>query len=224
MRTRITYVGTVLDSLLREAFVRMVHARMRGVWVRGAPPSGPAVWAANHHSWWDPFVAHALLGLADRETGVVMDDANLAGFPFLRRVGVLGTRELKAVTDEVRRGRVMIIFPEGELRPAGPPGPIARGAAWLAGRADAQLLSVGMRVTMRGHEAPEAYVDVVPVRRQLDPLATTTRLAETMRASLADIDALIAESDPRLPLPGFRQAVRGRRSWDERLSRRRPGT
>lgn len=202
----------------------MVHARMRGIWVRGDPPSGSSVWAANHHSWWDPFVAHALLGLAGRDTGVVMDDANLAGFPYLRRVGVVGTRELRAAVGEVRRGRVMVIFPEGLLRPAGPPGPVARGAAWLAQRADAQLLSVGTRVTIRGHEAPEAYVDVVPVERAGDTAATTARLAESMRASLAGIDALIASADPRQPLPGFRQAVRGRRSWDERLSRRGPGT
>jgi len=191
------------------------------------------VWAANHHSWWDPFVAHALLGLAGRETGGVMDDTNLAGFAFLRRVGVLGTRELRTVVTEVQRGRVMIIFPEGELLPAGPPGPLARGAAWLATRADAQLLSVGLRVTVRGHEAPEAYADVVPVNRGSDAApvdggsdvaATTRRLASTMRASLADIDQLIATSDPRLPLPGFRRAVHGRRSWDERLSRGGSGT
>lgn len=221
MRAWITYVGTVLDSLLREAFVRMVRARMRGVWVRGAPPTGRAVWAANHHSWWDPFVAHALVGLADREIGVVMDDANLAGFTFLRRVGVLGTRELRAVGGEVRRGRVMVIFPEGELRPAGPPGPLARGAAWLAARADAELLSVGMRVTMRGHEAPEAYVDVVRVPRPGDSQATA-RLAATLRASLAEIDELIASTDPRQPLPGFHHALHGRRSYDERLSRHGP--
>lgn len=214
----------MLDSLLREAFVQMVHGRMRGIWVRGNPPAGPAVWAANHHSWWDPFVAHAVLGLAGRETGVVMDDTNLAAFPFLRRVGVVGTRELRLAVAEVRRGRVMIIFPEGELRPAGPPAPVARGAAWLAQRADAELLSVAVRATIRGHEAPEAYIDVVSVGRVDDSAAATRQLHDTMRASLAEIDGLNATTDPRVPLPGFRRAVRGRRSWDERLSRTDPFT
>lgn len=195
---------------------------MRGVWVRGDPPAGPAVWAANHHSWWDPFVAHAVLGVAGRDTGVVMDDENLAAFPFLRRVGVLGARELRSAVAPVRAGRVMMIFPEGELRPAGPPAAIARGAAWLAARADAELLAVGMRVTMRGHEAPEAYVRVSPVGRDGGTAATTARLEAAMRASLAEIDGLLAATDPRSPLPGFRRVIRGRRSWDERLSRTRP--
>jgi len=195
---------------------------MRGVWVRGNPPVGPAVWAANHHSWWDPFVAHALLGLAGRDTGVVMDDENLAAFPFLRRVGVMGTRELRSAVAPVRAGRVMMIFPEGELRPAGPPAEVARGAAWLARRADAELLSVGMRVTMRGHEAPEAYVDVVSLGRDTNTAAATARLQAAMRASCTEIDRLIEATDPRVPLPGFRRAIRGRRSWDERVSRTRP--
>jgi len=45
--------------------LRMVRHGLRGVSIRGAMPAGPFVWAANHHSWWDPFVAAATIKKAD---------------------------------------------------------------------------------------------------------------------------------------------------------------
>ncbi len=112
-----------------------------------------------------------------------------------------------------------MIFPEAELRPPGSLGELGRGAAWLAARGGAQLLAVSVRVAARGHEAPEAYVDVVPVELDGDHVDGTARLADTLTATLADLDAKLLKEDPRRPLPGFRQVVRGRRSWDERLQR-----
>ncbi len=48
--------------------------------------------------------------------------------------------------------------------------------------------------------------------------AATERLAEALRTGLAEIDAAAANTDPRSPLPGYRQVVKGRRSWDERIA------
>ncbi|MGH8776014.1 MAG: hypothetical protein ACRDWI_12875 [Jiangellaceae bacterium] len=69
----------VLVPFLEHGFEVMVRSRLRGVWVRGEPPVGPAVWAANHHSWWDPFVAHVLVTRAGRRAALVMDDATWRG-------------------------------------------------------------------------------------------------------------------------------------------------
>jgi 1-acyl-sn-glycerol-3-phosphate acyltransferase len=204
--------------LLRRGFEFMVRTSLRGVWVRGDPPVGRAVWAANHHSWWDPFVAQVMLDRAGRGAALVMDDENLSRFSFLRPLGVVGTRELRAAIELVRMGRVLVVFPEAELRAPGPLGPLYPGAAWLARRGEAQLLAVATRVSIRGHEAPEAHVHVQPVVYEGDHVVGTTRLAETMSAALSSIDAALATADPREPLPGFRALVRGRRSWDERLA------
>jgi 1-acyl-sn-glycerol-3-phosphate acyltransferase len=210
---------TALVPFLRHGFDFMVRSRLRGVWLRGDQLAGPSVWAANHHSWWDPFVAQAVLARAGLDAGLIMDDESLARFTFLRPLGVVGTSEVRAALRLLQDNRVLVVYPEAELRPPGPPGPLSRGAAWLAIRGEAQLLAVAVRVVVRGHEAPEAYVDVRPVDPQGDAVTGTERLRETLTAALADVDKALATEAPREPLPGFRQVIRGRRSWDERLAR-----
>jgi hypothetical protein len=62
---------------------------------------------------------------------------------------------------------------------------------------------------MRGHQLPEAYVSVAVIQ--------PAELRPALAAELSEIDALVAAIPPRTPLPGFELAVRGHRSWDERL-------
>lgn len=197
----------------------MVRGRLRGVWVRGALPSGPVVWAANHHSWWDPFVADVLVRAGGRTIGVVMAEDGLNAFRFVRRLGVVGTTEVRAATKLVRDGHVLVVFPESEICPVGPPAALSRGAAWFAERSGAALVAAAVRVTVRGQEAPEAYVTLRPVALDGGSAASTQRLRAALTEELASIDQAIASTNPRDPLPGFTEAVRGRRSWDERLAR-----
>lgn len=210
---------TLASSFLHEGFRVMVRGRLRGVWLRGELPPGPVVWAANHHSWWDPFVADVLVRGHGRRTAVVMAEDSLAAYGFLRRLGVLGTGEVRAAVTAVGAGDVLVVFPEAELLPAAAPGPLAPGAAWYAQRTGATLVCAAVRVLARGHEAPEAYVDLRSVEVGGGTAPTTARLAATLRDALAEIDATTATSDPREPLPGFQPVVRGRRSWDERIAR-----
>jgi 1-acyl-sn-glycerol-3-phosphate acyltransferase len=210
---------TVLVPFLRHGFDFMVRSRLRGVWFRGDRPASRSIWAANHHSWWDPFVAHTVLARAGLSGGLVMDDESLAQFTFLRQLGIVGTSEVRAALRLVQDNRVLVVYPEAELRPPGPAGPLSRGAAWLAVHGEARLLAVAVRIVVRGHEAPEAYVDVRPVDAQGDSVMGTERLQETLTAALSEMDKALATEAPREPLPGFREVVRGRRSWDERLAR-----
>ena len=114
---------------------------------------------------------------------------------------------------------VVVIFPEGELRPPGPLGPLAEGATWLAEQARAPLMAVATRVVLRGHEFPEAYLDLGRVQDG----ALEHRLSER----LAALDDALRGADPRAPLPGYALAMGGTRSWEERLAglkgRGRPG-
>jgi 1-acyl-sn-glycerol-3-phosphate acyltransferase len=212
----------VVARALHGAFRRMLRRGLRGVWLRGELPDGPFVWAANHHSWWDPFLAGAILDGVGRSASLVMRQDNLDRFGFVRRVGVFGTAEPRRGLTGLAAGRVLVIFPEQELRPAGPPGPMAAGAAWYACRAGVPLCAVATRVVLRGHDAPEAYLRLSTVDTPGSVRETTARLADRLTHELADLDAWIGAVDPRTPLPGYRLAMPGRRSWDERLSRTRP--
>lgn len=201
-----------LGAFLRTGFGVMVQRRLRGVWLRGELPDGGFVWAANHHGWWDAFVAAVLLWRRGRRVTVLVDPVSLAQHGYLRHAGALGTHELRRALARLRAGEVVVIFPEGEMRPPGPVGPLAGGAAWLARKAPAPLMAAATRVTLRGHQAPEAYLSL----RSCDPEA----LATTLAGAVAELDAELANADPRAPLPGFERALAGRRSAEERLPRR----
>ena len=190
-----------------------VRGGLAGVWVRGRPPPGPAVWAANHHSWWDPFIAGELLTGAGRRMVLLADVANVRRYRFARRIGVVGTDQLRTALGAVRSGAVLVVYPEGRLLPAGPPGPLAPGAAWSAARAPASLCSAAVRILLRGGQYPEAYVAFSKV----DASGPSPEVTERLREDLSDVDRLNAQVEPRLPLPGFSRVVRGRRSWDQRV-------
>jgi 1-acyl-sn-glycerol-3-phosphate acyltransferase len=194
-----------------------VRCGLAGVWVRGRLPAGPVVWAASHHSWWDPFIAAELLAGTDRRMVLLADVANVRQYRFARRIGVVGTDELRTALAAVRGGAVLVIYPEGRLLPVGSPGPLAPGAAWAAARVPARLCSVAVQVLMRGRQYPEAYVVISEVGTAGPPSAVTERLRHQLRDDLAGLDQLNTRAEPGRPLPGFALAVRGRRSWDERV-------
>ena len=210
--------------MLLKGFDQLVRRGLRGVWVRGELPPGGFVWAAPHQSWWDPFVAAAVLTSAGRTPSLVMDQENLGDFAFLRRVGVFGTAELRQGLDHLTAGHALIVFPERELLPVGPLRDLEDGAAWLALQAGVPLVAAAVRVAARGHQASEAYVDLAPVpvpagRARTDVTAATVELARVLGGRLAALDLALAASDPREPLPDFTEVVHGRRSTDERLQR-----
>jgi len=194
-----------------------VRGGLAGVWVRGELPPGPVVWAANHHSWWDPFIAGELLAGTGRRMVLLADAANIRRYGFARHVGAIGTDEMRAALAAVRDGAVLVVYPEGRLLPPGHPGPLAPGAAWCARRAPARLCSAAVRVLLRGGQYPEAYVQVGEVGTGGSRAEVTGRLEERLREDLAGIDRLGATADSGQPLPGFTRVVRGRRSWDERV-------
>ncbi len=197
-------LGVALDQLVRS--------NLRGIWVRGDLPTGSAVWTTNHHTWWDFFAAAgALRATGRKDVAVLVDAATMSRPGALRLAGVILTTQLRTALARLSGGGVLVVFPEGELRPAGPVGPARPGARWLADRSGAPLIVVATRVLLRGNQAAEAYLDIAPaVGAGDDPHAL-------LSAAVGRLDAELAGADPMMPLPGFRQVVRGVRSWHERF-------
>jgi 1-acyl-sn-glycerol-3-phosphate acyltransferase len=205
-------VSSVPGRLLNIGLTQLVRHGLRGVWVRGELPASPAIWAANHHSWWDGFVAAAVLREQQRPAALLMDGDNLDAFRFVRSVGVISAQRPRQALQVLRGGRVLVIFPEGELFPPGPLRRVTRGAGWLGRHAPAAVVPVAVRVASRGHQYPEAFVDISPGVGPADlPAALASRLGQ--------LDEALLKGDPRRPVPGFRCAVKGCLSWDERITR-----
>jgi 1-acyl-sn-glycerol-3-phosphate acyltransferase len=203
---------SVAGRLLNIGLTQLVRSGLRGVWVRGELPASAAIWAANHHSWWDGFVAAAVLREQQRPAALLMDGDNLGTFRFVRTVGVISAQRPRQALQALREGRVLVIFPEGELYSPGPLRPVARGAGWLGRHAPAAVVPVAVRVASRGHQYPEAFVDIASEVGPAD-------LAAALTSRLDQLDAALLSGDPRRPVPGFRCAVKGRLSWDERITR-----
>lgn len=199
----------LVESGFRALIRRSVRSGLRGVWLRGAWPDGGAVLAANHHSWWDGYVVGELSWNAGQTPNVLMQAAQLARFPFFRALGALGAHELRPALGRLRAGEWLWIFPEGRLCPAGPLGEVHPGAQWLARQGRVPLVPVALRVTLRGHQHPEAYLRVG---------RPTHDLARDLGALLAQLDHDLRESDPERPLAGYLRLVRGAGSASERLS------
>ncbi|MBO1753954.1 1-acyl-sn-glycerol-3-phosphate acyltransferase [Allobranchiibius sp. CTAmp26] len=203
-------VSPLSARMLLAGFDQLVRSNLRSVSVRGSLPPAPVIWAGNHHSWWDAFVASAVLRHEHHAATLVMDAENLASFGFLKPLGLVPSDRPRAGLTALREGRTLVILPEGELLGPGPMRPLHRGAGWYAEQTTAPLVPVSLRVVIRGHQHPEALVDLGEPVQGAD-------LAPAMAAQLTGLDALIATADPREPLPGFRQVLSGRRSFDERI-------
>ncbi len=202
---------SVPGRLLDIGLTQLVRRGLRGVWVRGELPASAAIWAANHHSWWDGFVAAAVLREQQRPAALLMAGDNLDTFRFVRSAGVISAQRPRQALQVLREGRVLVIFPEGQLCSPGPLRTLARGAGWLGRHAPAAVVPVAVRVASRGHQYPEAFVDISPEVAPAD-------LSAALTSRLRELDAALS-GDPRLPAPGFRCAVKGRASWDERITR-----
>jgi 1-acyl-sn-glycerol-3-phosphate acyltransferase len=207
-----TAVPSVPGRLLDIGLTQLVRRGLRGVWVRGELPASAAIWAANHHSWWDGFVAAAVLREQHRPAALLMDGDSLDTFRLVRSVGVISAQRPRQALQVLREGRVLVIFPEGELYSPGPLRTLARGAGWLGRQAPAAVVPVAVRVVSRGHQYPEAFVDIASEVAPAD-------LPAALAAQLGQLDADLLGRDPRRPVPGFRCAVKGRLSWDERITR-----
>ena len=196
-------------ELVRGSIRRSVRTDLAGVFVTGPLPAGGAVLAPNHQSWWDGYLLAELALQLGQGCRVMMTERQLARFPFLRRVGAIGTGEVRAAVRFARSGGWVVVFPEGALQPPGPPAALHPGAAWAARQAGVPLVPVGLRVLVRGAQKPEGFA-------RFGPPTPPTELPDGLRRVVAGLDADLHAADPDFPPAGYLRWVRGAASVHDR--------
>ncbi len=184
------------------AWIRYVDWRLdrtfRGVWLSGALPVGdrPVLFYANHPGWWDGFAFHRLTRAHGLDGYCLMEEKNLARFPFLARLGAFSIRKrdprsaletLRFAAKLLSRPRsALVVFPTGELDPtARPPFRLERGVEVLARASGALCLPLGLRYGFFVDERPELLVHA----GQPHPPAPLERFAEGLQEAHASVHA-----------------------------------
>ena len=123
--------------------------RMHGV--KNMPQTGPALVVANHQSFLDP----PIVGLAARRPLVYLARKTLFRNPyfaaFIRSLNAVpidqegvGKEGIKTVVEQLKLGKAVLVFPEGERTPTGPMLPLKPGVHLLIKKAEAPIIPVGI--------------------------------------------------------------------------------
>lgn len=203
----------VLATSFKVLFRRTMQRGLRGVWVRGELPGQTCVLAGNHHSWWDSYLLPVLLWGAGRPFRIMVGERRLREFAFFRHLDTVSAARPRDALKVLAQGRVLVVFPEGELRPPGPLGELNKGVVWFAQKAGVPIVPVASRVALRGHELAEAYL---VFGEAIGP--DLNLLQERLQEMLAALDGQIRTAPAEEPLPGFTLRLAGRKSTHERMA------
>jgi 1-acyl-sn-glycerol-3-phosphate acyltransferase len=211
--------GGLFTRALEWYVARKVRSAFRGVWVRGELPSaeGGLLCYLNHSSFWDGFIVHQLAQVAGWDGYAVMEEANLARYPFHRRIGAFSVRrgEAKSALETVRYaardvlrrpGAAVMIFPEGELRGgAGPLQPLRGGVEVMARLAKVRSVPIALRYAFLEHERPDVLIEV-----------GAPHAPAPLERYAAELSAVYTRVNAATSLDGFRRVIAGRRGVQER--------
>ena len=123
--------------------------RMHGV--KNMPQAGPALVVSNHQSFLDP----PIVGLAARRPLVYLARKTLFRNPhfaaFIRSLNAVpidqegvGKEGIKTVVEQLKLGKAVLVFPEGERSPKGAMLPFKPGVHLLIKKAEAPIVPVGI--------------------------------------------------------------------------------
>lgn len=210
-----------------------LRGHFRVIYVRGAPPpeSNAVILYANHHYWWDGYLAYWLIrswgwrGLAWMEAYRRFPPFHALGaLPFPSDDPAQRARTIRRTLKALQVGRTALaLFPEGKLH-----GdterllPFQRSLHWLACRLpEAVVLPLAIHIEPAYHQYPRAYLCVgAPFRSALNDearwlAAAADTLAQQLQQVRADARAAVAEDD--IIALGYRVLLQGKRSIHERF-------
>jgi 1-acyl-sn-glycerol-3-phosphate acyltransferase len=183
-------------QMLKKVIRSSLRTGLNGMYLRGELPQQGGLIAANHHSWWDGYLAAELAWGQGWPFGILMNEQNLTRFSFFRVLGVLGSSELRPALRRLQAGEPFFIYPEGDIKPIGPLHTLQKGTGWLAQKATVPIYPLAVRVILRGSQLPEAYLWLGKPVLERD-------LAQTLSGMLERLDTDLLLHDPERPLPGF---------------------
>lgn len=161
-----------LQSLLRWYVARRVKREFQDVFAAGFAPlieklqAGPALLASNHVAWWDPLLMVHLDAWLGSDGYGLMDAKNLKKYPFFSWAGAVPldrsgpARAHEDLTNAARLldrpGRLLLVFAQGEQRPAHLPLTYKSGIFSLARSTDLPVYPMAVRYDF--HESPRPLV------------------------------------------------------------------
>lgn len=209
---------SLLSPLLGAYVAWKVGRAFRGLWIDGVLPEdeqGLLVYA-NHASFWDGFVAHALCRRFGRDGYALMEERQLARYRFLRRLGAFSIRRGDATSalETLRHARRLLdrpraavfVFPQGRIAPrTSRPLEFERGVEVLARMTEGLSVPVAFRYAFFESEYPDVLIRVGAPHRPESRARMQERL-NALVSGLADVE------QPR----SFDPLLQGRRSVAER--------
>jgi 1-acyl-sn-glycerol-3-phosphate acyltransferase len=220
----------IYRALVRPALRRTFHRIALQSAEQGAPEHTTIIYA-NHPSWWDGYIAFFLSDELWRcESYLMMEEPQLARYGFFRYCGVFsvdrhdpreGMRSIAYAAELLRSrpGRVLWIFPQGEITPNDRrPLETFSGVAHIVKRAGpVRCVPMALRFEFLGEQRPEALVRLGPALLVEDARDVKALHQELDRRLLHEVDQLRADT-----LSGataqYRTALHGRASvnvvWD----------
>jgi 1-acyl-sn-glycerol-3-phosphate acyltransferase len=207
------FLAKLAPWLISRSLQRGLHT----VWSQGdwkELPQEGIILAANHHSWWDGYLAWLVIQKTGRPSSLLMGAEQLSRFRFFSRLGAISHKAPHVALRRLRRGHMLFIFPEGALRPHGEVAEIHPGLDYLAVKAQTPVYPLALRVVMRGAQHPEAFLVLG------EPLAPSEGVGEAFRSRmnsmLLELDRRIANTEPEGTPQGVQLWLRGRGSLHER--------
>ncbi len=161
----------LIERSIRKNFDR-VHFRMRSPYT-AEQRRLPMIICANHSSWWDGYMAVLIEKHLDIDGYLMMEEAQLSRYFFFRWAGCFSVdrRDARSAMASVqyaaqllkqRAGRMVWLFPQGEIRPNDyRPLTFFSGAAHLARQTcPALLYPLAIRIEYLAEQHPDLFMSM----------------------------------------------------------------
>ncbi len=209
------WIARVLPFLMRRSLRRgLAQIWLKADWQQ--VPAGAVILAANHHSWWDVYLMWFVKEKLGRPMLGFMREDTLLRFPFFRSIGAISRREVRTALRWLKRGQLMQIFPEGEMRYVGYVRTVQSGLEFLATKTQAPVQPLLLRVVVRSSEQPEAFIILgAAIHKEPQEMAAAFKVAINQLHD--ELETLLADVHPEAVPPGFEPQLPKRQRFDERL-------